>query len=970
MARKYIISVFVLILISSFIYAQEDYRSRIAIVPMENGTGMDQYNPLCNTITETVSLVLEFLKDYRVLDDQDANLGLLGNTNSLVEMREAAVSEKIDEVIYGRAVVTDGVFEFTLSLYNVNEGKVTNQQSVEAYSVLEVFDAADELTEGLIGQLSDIHIAFGSVKLVQKGGKGNYTVNLDGFPLRNPDKTFRKVLNGTYEISITQERLTGPAVIFKENIQVAEDEETLVEFSIPPGLPGEFTLLDKKGEALLALGDSEDTFDEFLEGITAFQNQTLALEYDPELEGLRDNYLAQAGGIASTVLQARMEAADDSFYRKRPRFSETLGSYEDISELVKTQFEVKKLVSSKELIISEPQKVQIGEDGNVYFNCFDIGKENTLVAWNPERNAVAVRILDGKTESYTGDFITNRRRVYLWEPGTAKVEILDGNLNTLETISVPDLPTGPENLKLAVSAKGLLYMASGSLVRVIDTTRQYDDDGNLLPPDRYRAIEEKLLEQIKTTRQPPMDIFFDKARHLNLFFPGASRILVLDENGILLKDLALEMCHPLSRIAVDRLGFYYVTLNEENTIAKYTPKGEFITLYGEYGTEDGQFSIPTGIAVSEEGLLYIADSYNARMQSLNPLTPPVLYPEIAQYGEDLDRRIERTEMAVKKERTARQEITLGKHALNFLGSGLLLASTGALAFTADTAGANAAYAYYTYENSTDADEISDARGTVEGEQLFHQIAEIGSMTTLGFSAGILTTTLLDIGLDSTVTRYNRKQAQTMDMNVLYESDPDKYRSIRTSSRIGVWTGIMPPVLGLCTTIGFWSNNNFEKDILMGLTAAGIGIPPLFSHLHGGRFSIGLFTAGLAADALAFLAMAGFDDAVDFDSWDYDKYAGYDSDPQPDASGGAEFEMDRMIDRVSDLSSFYLLAAAYGIRLSAGIFDARYGWTYTNNYNRYKAVKQVEDERLSKVDWTVNPFLNQEGALGMALSLNF
>jgi len=968
MVKKFYLSILLMTLVSSIsVWAQEDFRSRIAIVPMENGTGLEQYNPLCSTITDTVSLVLEFLKDYRVLDDQDINLGRLEklDVEDTEGIRKVAEDEGIDEIIYGRMTQVDNVFQFTISLYNVDKGRITNTQEAEAYSVLEVFDAGDELTEGLIGQLSDVKIAFGSVRLEQTGGKGNYTVNLDGFPLRNPDKTFKKVLNGQYEISITQERLTGREVVYKELITVVEDTETLVEFSIPPGTAEEFVWLDERGSALLSLGSDDKNFDLFMEDLTLFQNETLALEYDSELEGLRQNYLDQAGDLATATLQRRMEEADKSFYDKKVHFDDTLNQYEDISSLVKTQYEINMLSSSENLVLSQPQKVQIGAGGLIYFNAFDSEGQNFLFRWNREDDSVLFRGLKGTaSEFFEGDFTTAGWRVYLWEPGTTQIDIMDSELVTLNTLPVPDLPSGMKGLKIALSQNGLVYLISTGQIRVIDTNRVYDDAGNLMLPDRYYSIEEQLGKVLKGETTAPADVFFDNARHFNVFYPETGNLYVCDEKGNQLKKLNLSESLAQSRIAVDSTGFIYLSVYDQNTIIKYTPAGEKITNYGRYGTDPGQFSLPVGLALDSDGILYVADSYNARVQSLNPKTPPVIYPEIARYGTDLDRRIDRTSIAVKKERAARSEVNWKTHTGNIIATSSLLGSTFGLVLLQDYFGNNAANAYYDYQVSTDPDEVADARTKSEIHSAFQGITEISSFYTFGIAAAFATETFLNIGLDSTLTAYNRRQIQKLDMNDLYETDPDKYRSIRATSRIGVWTGIVPPVLGL---IGMGASaamaNDQSKDLLTYSVLGGIMVPPIFSHMHGGRFSIGLLMAGLSADILAIWGMMEMDAIVSGDSepWGAEEYAIGDSDT---------LNMARAFDRMGELKGLYLLSAALGVRLTAGIFDARYGWTFTNNYNRYKAVRPKETEETASADFNINPYLDDRGGIGLALNISY
>ena len=51
-----------------------------------------------------------------------------------------------------------------------------------------------------------------------------------------------------------------------------------------------------------------------------------------------------------------------------------------------------------------------------------------------------------------------------------------------------------------------------------------------------------------------------------------------------------------------------------NRAQKFTPEGVFVSKWGTYGAGDGQFSYPWGVAVASDGSVYVADSYNQRIQ--------------------------------------------------------------------------------------------------------------------------------------------------------------------------------------------------------------------------------------------------------------------------------------------------------------------------------------------------------------------
>jgi DNA-binding beta-propeller fold protein YncE len=69
---------------------------------------------------------------------------------------------------------------------------------------------------------------------------------------------------------------------------------------------------------------------------------------------------------------------------------------------------------------------------------------------------------------------------------------------------------------------------------------------------------------------------------------------------------------PGTKIAVDRQGRIYGTVGA--MVKVYTPGGEWLGEWGFYGSGPGQFSQATGIAVDDQGLVYVADFMSARVQ--------------------------------------------------------------------------------------------------------------------------------------------------------------------------------------------------------------------------------------------------------------------------------------------------------------------------------------------------------------------
>jgi len=97
-----------------------------------------------------------------------------------------------------------------------------------------------------------------------------------------------------------------------------------------------------------------------------------------------------------------------------------------------------------------------------------------------------------------------------------------------------------------------------------------------------------------------------------------SRVLFFDRNGIVLKKLGSQGEEPgqfIYPVAVvqDPSGHLYVSeYGGNDRVQKFTPGGEFILSFGSFGTRDGQFQRPGGLAW-HDGKVYVADAFNNRI---------------------------------------------------------------------------------------------------------------------------------------------------------------------------------------------------------------------------------------------------------------------------------------------------------------------------------------------------------------------
>jgi sugar lactone lactonase YvrE len=70
-------------------------------------------------------------------------------------------------------------------------------------------------------------------------------------------------------------------------------------------------------------------------------------------------------------------------------------------------------------------------------------------------------------------------------------------------------------------------------------------------------------------------------------------------------------------LAVDQEGNLYVADSGNHRIQKFGPDGVFLAQVGGFGNDNGQFNEPWGVAVDGQGNVYVADTWNHRIQKFD-----------------------------------------------------------------------------------------------------------------------------------------------------------------------------------------------------------------------------------------------------------------------------------------------------------------------------------------------------------------
>ena len=84
-------------------------------------------------------------------------------------------------------------------------------------------------------------------------------------------------------------------------------------------------------------------------------------------------------------------------------------------------------------------------------------------------------------------------------------------------------------------------------------------------------------------------------------------------------------------IAVDKFGNVFVVDTGNKRVVVYDSDGKFLYQIGSEGLDIGQFEEPVGITFDPRGYLYIADTWNHRIQAFSPNTDGSTYSPILQW---------------------------------------------------------------------------------------------------------------------------------------------------------------------------------------------------------------------------------------------------------------------------------------------------------------------------------------------------
>jgi Mg-chelatase subunit ChlD len=185
----------------------------------------------------------------------------------------------------------------------------------------------------------------------------------------------------------------------------------------------------------------------------------------------------------------------------------------------------------------------------------------------------------------------------------------------------------PRACAVARDADDNLYVADTGRQRI----RVYNSDG------RYLGTWSEIVSLGRF--RWPTDVAVGNNGHVYMADPWFPYIQEFTTDGTLVAAWPLAEGRYPTHLAIDEAGNFYVFVSGQR-MQKYSPDWTLIAQWGRRGTEDNELFFPNGIAVDDQGTVYVSDAERHRIQvfglgqatltptpSLTPTSTPILPPQ-------------------------------------------------------------------------------------------------------------------------------------------------------------------------------------------------------------------------------------------------------------------------------------------------------------------------------------------------------
>jgi DNA-binding beta-propeller fold protein YncE len=195
-------------------------------------------------------------------------------------------------------------------------------------------------------------------------------------------------------------------------------------------------------------------------------------------------------------------------------------------------------------------------------------------------------------------------RIYVTDPGNRLLHVFDSKEKKFFKIRKSDKEALRSPIGVAVDKNGEIYISDSLLKRVFI----FDKEGKYL---RETGSDELLIRPAGIAIDEEILYVVDTHGHKIMLFSkkDGSLLLSFGKNGT----GKGEFNYP-TNIFIDKDGLLYITDSMNFRVQIFEKDGSFISAFGRHGDGSGDFSKPKGISVDSEGHIYVADAHFDNVQ--------------------------------------------------------------------------------------------------------------------------------------------------------------------------------------------------------------------------------------------------------------------------------------------------------------------------------------------------------------------
>ena len=207
----------------------KDEKQNVAVILFVNNSGGETLDALCSTGTDILETTLRLLNRYTI---QRADFLL--PTQDFRRARLYLQTRQFDNAIFGSISYSDaGKYVFSVSVWDRVEDEIIIEIERSAGSIFDVFNIVDAITIEVAEAFTGESIGFGTLRVRNTGGEGNYSVYVDGQFIGN-NITEQRVLHGRRTVRVTEPAGFGEREIYSTEVVLREGEVSEIAFALEP----------------------------------------------------------------------------------------------------------------------------------------------------------------------------------------------------------------------------------------------------------------------------------------------------------------------------------------------------------------------------------------------------------------------------------------------------------------------------------------------------------------------------------------------------------------------------------------------------------------------------------------------------------------------------------------------------------------------------------------------------------------